>query len=128
MNRGEAMEYVFDFERLEVYQLAIRHAVRVFEITEHFPPRVQSSLGDQLCRAAVSVANNIAEGSGKRSRKEKSRYYATAFNSARECVPAITIAHERRYLNDATRGELRENVGRLCSMLARLEQSVSRTN
>lgn len=54
------MEYAFDFEQREVYQLAIPHAVRVFEITEHFPPRVQSSLGDQLCRASVSVANNIA--------------------------------------------------------------------
>ena len=122
------MECVFDFERLEVYQLAVRHALRVFEITEQLPHRVQSSLGDQLRRSSVSVANNMAEGSGKRSRKEKSRYYATAFNSARECVPAITIAHERRYLSHAVRLELRENVGRLCSMLARLEQSVSRTN
>lgn len=122
------MEYLFDFERLEVYQLAVRHAVRIFEITEDFPRRVQSSLGDQLCRSAVSVANNIAEGSGKRSWKEKSRFYTTAFNSARECVPAVTIAHERRYLNDAVRLEMRENVGRLCSMLARLEQSVRRTN
>jgi four helix bundle protein len=119
---------VFDFERLEVYQLAVRHALRVFEITEQLPHRVRSSLGDQPRRSSVSVANNMAEGSGKRSRKEKSRYYATAFNSARECVPAITIAHERRYLSDAVRLELRENVGRLCSMLARLEQSVSRTN
>jgi four helix bundle protein len=122
------MKYVFDFERLEVYQLAIRHAVRIFEITEHFPSRVQSSLGDQLCRASVSVANNIAEGSGKRSRKEKARYDATAFSSARECVPGVTIAHERRYLDDAARLELRDNVARLCSMLARLEQSVSRSN
>ncbi len=122
------MEYVFDFERLEVYQLAVRHAVRIFELTEGFPHRVQSSLGDQLCRASVSVANNIAEGSGKRSRKEKCRYYSNAFNSARECVPAITIAHERQYLGDPVRRELRENVGRLCGMLTRLEQSVSRTN
>lgn len=81
------MEYVFDFEQLEVCQLAVRHAVRVFEITEQFPHRVQSSLGDQLGRSSVSVANNIAE-----------------------------------------RLELGENVGRLCSMLTRLEQSVSRTN
>ena len=40
------MEYVFDFERLEVYQLAVRHAARIFEITEDFPRRVQSSPED----------------------------------------------------------------------------------
>lgn len=51
----------------------------------------QRSIGEQFTRASLSIVNNIAEGSGKESKKGKAQFYCFALNSARECVPMITL-------------------------------------
>jgi len=51
---------------------------------------------DQLCRAALSIPLNLAEGSTKRSFKDKIRYYEIAFASLREAQSLI----EAEDLND----------------------------
>lgn len=55
---------LFDFERLEVYKKALDFVNLVYEISEKFPIEERYSLIDQFKRAAVSIALNIAEGSG----------------------------------------------------------------
>ncbi|HKP72151.1 MAG TPA: four helix bundle protein [Pyrinomonadaceae bacterium] len=50
------------FEELPVWQAAIKLAVRIYAFTANGKFKGQSSLRDQLERAAVSVSNNIAEG------------------------------------------------------------------
>jgi four helix bundle protein len=57
----DAMKYQ-RFEQLPVWQAAIDLAVRTYEMTERPEFRGRYSLRDQIERAAVSVANNIAEG------------------------------------------------------------------
>ncbi|MBU0616624.1 MAG: four helix bundle protein [Planctomycetes bacterium] len=54
----------FMFEKLQVYQKAIDFADRAAELTEAFP-RGYYYLTDQLDRAALSIAANIAEGNGR---------------------------------------------------------------
>src|SRR4030042_4714164 len=78
--------FEFDFERLEVYQLALEFLDFIFKICKELPKELQYCLGDNLRRAVISISNNIAEGSGKRSGKEKARYYGTSLDSTRECV------------------------------------------
>ncbi len=51
---------------LEVYQLAFKTAMRVFELSKTFPPEERYSLTDQIRRASRSVCANIAEGWRKR--------------------------------------------------------------
>ena len=81
----------FDFEKLNVYKRAIEFADAAFRIAELLPNRLQSSLGDQLRRAALSICNNIAEGSGKTSAKEKRQSYRYSLDSARECIPVMFL-------------------------------------
>ena len=42
-------------------------------------------LKDQLRRAAASVALNLSEGSGKRTGKDRTRFFFIAMGSIREC-------------------------------------------
>src|SRR4051794_20780128 len=49
------------------------------------------AMRDQLMRAASSISLNLAEGSAKPSRKERMRYYGTAFGSIREIQTIIRL-------------------------------------
>ena len=85
--------------------MALNFTEKVFEMTETFPQRLQFSLGDQLRRAALSICNNIAEGSQKRG-LAKRQFYGYALDSSRECVPMIELSRRRQLLDDAHYGQL----------------------
>lgn len=88
----------FSFEKLEVYQRGIDFIDKAFEISDKLPSRVQYSIGDQFRRASLSVANNIAESSGRKSKKEKLHFLNFAQASAFECIPILTILQRRKYI------------------------------
>jgi len=54
----------FMFENLEVYQKTIAFAAEVSTFTESFP-KGNYYITDQINRAALSIATNIAEGNGR---------------------------------------------------------------
>ncbi|MBO9203643.1 MULTISPECIES: four helix bundle protein [Niastella] len=54
------------FLDLEVYQLAHKFAMVIFELTKSFPYEERFSLTDQIRRSPRSIAVNTAEGWGKR--------------------------------------------------------------
>jgi len=113
----------YDFEKLDVYKLAMEFAERVFEVTEQLPQRLQYSLGDQLRRACLSICNNIAEGSQKRG-AAKRQFYGYALDSARECVPMVQLSLRRKLINQEEHDTLDEMCFRLASMTYALIRSV----
>ena len=115
---------VFNFEKLEVYKRAIDFIDLVFGITDKFSYKLQSSLGDQLRRASLSIANNIAEGSDKVSSKDKRNFYSYSLNSARECIPMFTICAKQDLIKDQEHDKLREDCTVICKMLRKLIDSV----
>ena len=120
-------EFEFDFEKLEVYKWGMEFIDEVFKMTEGFNQRIQFSLGDQFRRAALSICNNIAEGAGKKSQNAKIQMYGYALDSARECIPMITLSLKRRYIEESEYDALRGQIISICNMLAKLIQSVRRT-
>ncbi len=53
--------------------------------------KCESYLKDQLMRASLSVALNLAEGSGKFTVKERRRFFKIALGSCRECQSAVSL-------------------------------------
>ena len=53
------------FEDLECYQLALQVLRDVYRVVKRLPSEERYNLADQMRRAAVSVALNIAEGYGR---------------------------------------------------------------
>ena len=64
-------------------------AVTFYHLTESVP--VTGDLKDQLRRAAASIALNLAEGSGRASKKEQKRFFTIAFGSLRECQAVLDL-------------------------------------
>ena len=121
---SEKEDYVFDFERLKVYDKSLEFIHAIFSLVKDLPREYQFSLGDQLKRAALSIVNNIAEGSGKVSQKEKSQFYRISLNSARECIPMLTIMAKENLINNSDQISLRKECIYICNMLGKLIASV----
>lgn len=81
----------FAFEKLHVYQKAIAFADAVCTLTRDLP-RGYFFLGDQLNRAALSVAANIAEGNGRFTKADRKHFFGIARGSVQECVPLLELA------------------------------------
>jgi four helix bundle protein len=69
--KGESVvRYVFPFETLEVWQLAVGLADSVLELLEALPANRHIRLISQMEAAVTSPAQNIAEGKGRQHKKE----------------------------------------------------------
>jgi len=53
-------------EDLDVYQLAFKAAMKIFEFSKKFPAEERYSLTDQIRRSSGSVCSNLAEAWRKR--------------------------------------------------------------
>ncbi|MBM3249979.1 MAG: four helix bundle protein [Candidatus Omnitrophica bacterium] len=115
----------FDFERLEVYKLALEFLDFIFMVCKDIPRDLEYCLGDNLKRAGISISNNIAEGSGKKSGREKARYYGISLDSARECVNMFIILNRRQAVNKEDYLKARSYGKRLTSMLFKLIASTN---
>ena len=60
------MSNIRHFRQLEVYQLAMDAAMKLFELSKKFPLEERYSLTDQVRRSSRSVCANIAEAWRKR--------------------------------------------------------------
>lgn len=83
--------FEFDFEKLNVYRKSLDFIDKIFVIYKKLPADLKYSLGSNLLRSGLSIANNLAEGSGKKSEKEKKRYYGTSSDSTRECISVFNV-------------------------------------
>ena len=88
------------FKDLRVWQEAMGLAVAIYKGTESFPKQEVYGLTNQMRRAAVSVASNIAEGKGHRSDKEFCNFLFHARGSALELQTQLMIARELGYLSE----------------------------
>lgn len=91
----------FRFENLQVWQDSRKFVSHIYTLTKNFPPDERFSLTDQLRRAAVSIALNIAEGSDRKSDIEFRRYLRMSITSTEEVVTALFIGLDQKYLNQS---------------------------
>lgn len=77
---------------LIAYQQAILFAGRVIKITQSSALRKHPWMCDQLCRAALSVPSNIAEGYERRSDRDAARFYRIALGSCSEARTQLKVS------------------------------------
>ena len=63
-------DYIFPFEKLEVWKLSVDFADYVLKLLESFPKNKYFRLIGQMEAAVAGVAQNIAEGKGRQYNKE----------------------------------------------------------
>ena len=90
-----------DFKELIVWQKAMKLAAEIYRITKKLPKDELYGLTNQLRRAAVSIPSNIAEGNGRDSSKEYTRFLLIARGSRAEVETQLLLCVELGYLEEA---------------------------
>ena len=116
-------QVVFDHERLDVYQEAVRLLVTADTLVEQLPPG-RAYLADQLHRASLSIVLNIAEGAGEFSPSEKARFYRMALRSATECAAIVDASRALGVTDEPTATLARQQLFAIVRMLSRMVQNL----
>ena len=90
-----------DFRKLIVWQKSHRLVLEVYAKTVNFPRTEAFGLTGQTRRAAVSIAANIAEGSGRKGDKEFARFLYISLGSASELEYLSMVIRDLMLLEQA---------------------------
>jgi four helix bundle protein len=113
----------FAFEKLLVYQKSVDFADQICVTTENFP-RGYGFLCDQLNRASLSIAANIAEGNGRFTKPDRRNFFGIARGSVQECVPLLELALRRSLLTSQDHEKLKSQLEEISRMLSGLINSL----
>ena len=109
------------FEKLEVWQKACRLAVKVYKVLDGCK---DYGLKDQMTRAGISIASNIAEGAERGSSAEFKRFLHIAKGSAAELRTQVYIAHRVETITAQTQEEIVVELKSISSMIHALIKSL----
>ena len=90
---------VFQFEKLLAWKKAKELTLAIYPLVAKFPQYEQYALSSQIRRAVISIPSNIAEGTGRASKKEKNHFIEIAFGSLTETYCQLLIAKELGYIS-----------------------------
>jgi four helix bundle protein len=105
------------FRDLIVWQKSMVLAGDVHRVTASFPKAEMFGLTSQLRRAAVSVASNIAEGSGRTAAGEMRIFFGYSRGSVYEVETQLCIAESLAYLDRSRLQKLLEQCWEIVRML-----------
>ena len=88
-------------------------------MTENFP-RGYGFLSDQLNRASLSIAANIAEGNGRFTKPDRRNFFIISRGSIQECVPLMELAFRRKLLVSQDHEKLKSMLEEISRMLSGL--------
>jgi len=105
--KGEKEVKIKSHEDLNVWKDSINLVTRIYKLTKDFPKTELYGLTNQIRRSAVSIPSNIAEGSGRKSKKEYLQFLYVSLGSIAELDTQLLIASNLGYLtNEEIRAEL----------------------
>lgn len=102
---------------LECWQVAMEVVMDIYTATQRFPKDEMYGLTSQLRRAAVSIPSNIAEGYGRKSRRELRKFIGNAIGSLLELETQVEIARDLGYFAPQVATDLLQETLRLTQLL-----------
>jgi len=111
------------FEELIIWRESINYGKGCYEISKTLPKFEMFALGNQLRRAALSVSNNVAEGSVGSSANFK-KYINISIGSILETVNILTFANEIGYIGSNTKNSMYEKAEILIKQMRSFSKSL----
>jgi len=115
-----------EYKKLDVWNLSVDLAVDIYQVVSSFPKSETYGLVDQIKRCSVSIASNIAEGSGRATKKDYAHFLSISNGSACELETQLIIAKRVGFLQGEKLDELSATILRISKMLTKLRQALQR--
>jgi four helix bundle protein len=109
--------FIFSFEKLEVWIEAKEFSKAIYLTTSKFPETEKFGLISQLRGASISVCSNIAEGSARKSFKDKAHFSTMSFSSAVEILNQLIISYELKFISEKEYFDLRKDLESITNKL-----------
>jgi four helix bundle protein len=101
-------------------------AVDVYKATENFPSEEKFGFTSQVCKSAVSIPSNIAEGAGRNSKKEFAHFLGVSNGPSYELKTQALISERLSLIQKETVRSLVERINELQKMNYGLQASLSK--
>ncbi len=105
--------YLFSFEKLEVWQSARTLIKDIYKLTKSFPSDERFGLTSQIRRCSVSIAANLAEGNSRNSPKDQAHFTNISISSLYELLNHIIISCDLEMISEMGLQSIRDKVYQL---------------
>lgn len=106
------------FEDLEVYRLSRELRKAMYGVTRKLPAFEKFELASQICRAAVSLTNNLAEGHGRFQNLEQIRFTLISRGSLEELIDDLNACEDEQYLPAVEISDLKQKAWQIHRVMA----------
>ena len=113
----------FSFENILVWQKSRVFAKEIYQITSTFPKEELFGISSQMRRCSISIPSNLAEGSSRRTAKDKARFTEIAFGSGLELLNQLIIALDLNYIEETKYLEIRVKLQEVTFLLNALQKA-----
>ena len=114
---------IYSFEKLNVWKESLELVTSIYKITNNFPREEKFGLISQIRRATVSVSSNLAEGTSRKTNKDKAQFTTISFSSAMEVLNQLIISKELDYISENDYILVRQRIEKITNMLNSLRNS-----
>ena len=113
-----------NYRELKVWEKAHRLTLEIYRVTMSFPREEIYGLQSQMRRCASSIPSNLAEGCGRETVPELTRYLYIASGSASELDYQLLLACDLGYLQAKDYARLTEQLNEVRKMLSSYLQKI----
>jgi four helix bundle protein len=114
-----------DYRKLKVWQKAHELVLNIYIATKKYPKEEMYGITSQIRRSSSSIAANISEGCGRKTKTEFARFLVIALGSINETEYFLLLSKDLGYLTQGDYQNLTEHVIEVRKMLLSLESKIS---
>ena len=107
-------------QKLEVFKASQEFVLECYRFSNTLPNEERFNLVQQIRRASLSVSLNIAEGSSRKSEKERYRFFEISRGSIIEIDAALDLCENLNYCQKSKLDNLGKLMVKIFSMLSRM--------
>lgn len=111
------MAYLNSHKELVVWQKSMDLALLIFDLTSKYPKSEIYGLISQMRRSSVSIPSNIAEGYGRRSKKEFVHFLTVSYGSTLELETQSILSKNLKFVEKNKFGKTMSLVEEILKML-----------
>jgi four helix bundle protein len=114
------------YKELDVWKISIELVVEIYRLTKLLPSEEKYGLKSQMRRCSILIPSNIAEGYGRKNRRENAQFVNIAFGSGTELETQIIIVKKLNLINHQEFLKVDQLLDSVLRMLYRYRESLYR--